>query len=68
MLPVRLPESEPTTVPPAITMAAPPAAQRRQYSSSPGWAVPALTAPDPCAVATRRLRSVRGPIRSGDDI
>ena len=55
-LPRRMVESGATTVPPTITIAAPPAAIRCQYSASPGCGRPSRTAPLPWAVATNRLR------------
>src|SRR5687767_15239656 len=58
-------DSGATTVPPTVSIATPPAARRRQYSASSGSGSPSSTMPRPCAVPTRRLRSLRGPRSNG---
>ena len=57
MLPRRGADSGAVTVPPLISIAAPPAARRPQYSASPATGRPSCTRPLACAVATSRLRS-----------
>src|SRR5215208_7138902 len=52
-------DSGAVTVPPTVSIAAPPAATRRQYSASPGSGSPSSRIPRPCAVPTSRLRSSR---------
>ena len=52
-------DSGAVTVPPTVSIAAPPAARRRQYSASPGSASPSSTRPRPWAVPTIRLRSAQ---------
>src|SRR5215213_9623659 len=58
-------DSGATTVPPTVSIAMPPAARRRQYSASSGSGSPSSRMPRPCAVPTRRLRSLSCPRSNG---
>src|SRR3954467_813179 len=59
-------DSGAVTVPPTVSIAAPPAARRRQYSASAGRASPSATRPRPWAVPTSRLRRTSSPMANGD--
>src|SRR3954471_24573999 len=58
-------DSGAVTVPPTVSIAAPPAARRRQYSASAGRARPSSSRPRPCAVPTSRLRRTSPPRANG---
>src|SRR4051812_31814159 len=59
-------DSGAVTVPPTVSIAAPPAARRRQYSASAGRASPSSSRPRPWAVPTSRLRRTSSPRANGD--